>query len=501
MTMLKPAPLFGDYCVLAKGRELRVFGQATDRKTVTACLEKDGRLLCEGACEAEQGRFLLLLPPVDEYLTGCTLTIRCDEEIHTAKDVAVGLVFLAGGQSNMELELQNADEGKTLIQTHDDAMVRYFNVPKKAIWDEEAVQAEEWSHWETIRPGSGLDMSAVAYFYAMKLRRELNVPIGIIDCYWGGTSVTAWMDEEALLRTAEGKRYLDEWNQQAGNVTMEQFKQQWKTFQDGCADWDRRAGELRAAHPEYSQQQVNDAMGPYPWYPPVGPGSPYRPGGLCETMVKRVIPVALNGMLFYQGEEDHCRTTCYEQLLVQMVLRWRELFRAMDVPFLNVQLPMWIDANAVDDGRWAALRMAQQKARQMIADSDLCCLIDCGEYNNIHPTDKRTPGERLANLWLQREGRKVPLCQEAVRKYARGGELVVECNALLACPGEEPALFEIAGQDGKYVAAQATIAGSRITLRAEAVPRPMKARYAHVAYGKVNVFGENGEPLCPFVLE
>ena len=101
---------------------------------------------------------------------------------------------------------QNADEGQDLIAAHDDPLVHYFNVPKKSVWDDDAIAAEAASSWERVRPGYARDMSAVAYFFARKLARTIDCPIGIIDCYWGGTSVTCWMDKEALEATAEGQR-------------------------------------------------------------------------------------------------------------------------------------------------------------------------------------------------------------------------------------------------------------------------------------------------------
>lgn len=498
--MLKPAPIFGDHAVLAMGRELRLFGEADDGTRVTARLtDNAGNVLSHGYADGQNGRFEICLPAVSEPQTGCRLSFEGGTDHWTASDVSVGLLFLAGGQSNMELELQNADEGKALIAVHEDGQARYFNVPKQPVWNAAAIEAENQSHWETVRPGSGADMSAIAYFYAMKLRKALKVPVGVIDCYWGGTSVTAWMDGEALLRTAEGKRYLDAWHEKAGDMTLEEYDVKYEAFLEEGRAWGRHADEVRKAHPEYTQADIDREVGPYPWCPPVGPGSPYRPGGLCDTMLKRVAPCALSGMLYYQAEADVWETDCYEQLMMQMVLRWRELFRDTDVPFLFFQLPMWIDANAQDDGKWAAMRMMQQKARKMIANSELCCLIDCGEYNNIHPTDKRTPGERMADIWLRREGREAGKpCPEAIGKHTCGNVLVVELSAPVACADGEPGLFEVAGQDGQFVPAKAVLDGRSVRLTADGVEHPVAARYAFVAYGQTNVFGEDHAPLCPF---
>lgn len=499
--MLTFAPLFGSGCVLPIRRELRIMGESDAASVGVMLQDAEGHVLSAGCAKPCGGRFLALLPAVAEPCTGCRLSAIAGEETLCAEDVALGLVFLAGGQSNMELELQNADEGRTLIETHCDPGLRYFNVPKKAVWNDDAMAAEKASHWESIRPGMGRDMSAVAYFFAAELRRrDPRMPVGIVDCYWGGTSITCWMDEEALLRTAEGKRYLDDWSAASGDKSMVQFQAEWDAFQAEMDVWNNKCSEIRAREPGISWDRIVAEAGDCPWHPPVGPGSPYRPAGLYHTMLERIAPAALTGLLYYQGEEDAAKTDCYHQLLMQMVLRWRELFRAMDLPFVNMQLPMWIDRNAADDGSWARTRMAQQKARDMIANSALCCIIDCGEYDNIHPTDKRTPGERLARTWLAHAGALPAFVPEAVGKATEGPALLVQLSLPVHADGPLT-LFEIADAQGAYVPAQAElIAPTALRLTAPGVDCPTRARYAYVAYAQVPLFGEDGTPLAPFAL-
>ena len=495
------APLFGNGAVLARNKEIRVFGVADEGVTLRAALKDAfGITLAEAVCTAEDGKFLLRLKP-QEAQTGCTLTVTDGTETVTSSDIAIGEVYFAGGQSNMELELQNADEGPELIEEHLDHDLRYFNVPKKPIWDESAVEAEAQSHWESIRPGWGKDMSAVAYFFAVKLRKKLGVPVGIIDCYWGGTSVTCWMDEVALKRTAEGRRYLDEYAQRSGDKTMEQYLAEEKAFGEYCADWNRKADDLRKEKPDITWPEINGILGQMQWNPPVGPGSPYRPAGLVETMLKRVVPATLTGFLFYQGEEDSGRSSCYDELLVSAVKRWRELFMDDELPFLNVQLPMWIPSDGVEDGNWGRFRHRQELAWKQIRNSGMAVIIDCGEFDNIHPTDKRTPGERLYEQALEVVyGEKGQVSPRATGKYIAGSTLTVTLTAPVTARGEET-LLEIAGQDGKYVRADVTVEGDKLRLTAPEVARPVAARYAHVNWGKVQLFGENGLPLAPFILE
>ena len=210
--MLKVASLFTDGAVLCRRKEIRIFGEVKEGAAVRAVL-RDGRgyTLAEGEDAGRQGRFLILLPP-QEARTDCTLTVSAGEETFTARNIAIGDVFLAGGQSNMELELQNADGGPEILKTHEDSLLRFYNVPRMACVNKEQRQAVDNTRWHAVSPGKGGENSAVAYFFARKIREtHPEVPVGIIGCYWGGTSITCWLEEEVLRETAERSRALSRW--------------------------------------------------------------------------------------------------------------------------------------------------------------------------------------------------------------------------------------------------------------------------------------------------
>ena len=438
----KLAPLFGNGAVLCRRKEVRVWGTAADGQTVTGRVTTaDGLILSEGICTARDGRFLLHLPPM-EQATSCTLTVHCGAETCTSTDISVGEVYLASGQSNMELELQNADEGQDLIAAHDDPLVHYFNVPKKSVWDDDAIAAEAASRWERVRPGYARDMSAVAYFFARKLARTIDCPIGIIDCYWGGTSVTCWMDKEALEATAEGQRYITRYREQGGDKPFDQWRQEEDAFWVEMNAWNAHVAQLKKDNPGISWPEINETVGPCPWHPPVGPGSPYRPGGLIETMTKRVVPATLTGILYYQGEDDTAKTEHYDVLLTAMVMRLRQLFRDDSLPFLNVQLPMWIAAGDEDKHDWARLRLAQARAASALQHGGLAILLDCGEFDNIHPTDKRTPGARLCDVALR----------DAERACAAPGDGRTAAGDCRGGRGVSPCAVGDAGWDGDALA-------------------------------------------------
>ena len=501
--MFKPAALFTDGAVLCRNREIRVFGEADSGTEVTVTLlDRGGEVLGEAACLSRDGRFLASLCP-QEARTGCRLVIAAGAERAEAEDVSVGDVFLAGGQSNMELELRNADEGPEIIREFRDPQLRFFNVPRIAIPGPEQRKANDETRWHAAVPGQGGENSAVAFFFAARMREKRpDVPVGIIGCYWGGTSITCWMEENILRTTGEGSRYLDEYAGRSAGKSMETFLQEDKVFWETIDRWNKAVADYQQAHPGAPWKQVEGVCGPAPWNPPAGPGSPFRPAGLAVTMVREVVPAALTGILYYQGEQDADATDRYDELMKLLIGAWRELFREKDLPFLFVQLPMWLDWEAEDRRSWARLRLAQAKARDEVPGSGMICLLDQGEYGNIHPTAKRPVGERLAELagaMLYGGGEVSP---RALGTQPEGRVLAVRLSAPVAtCDGKDANLLEIAGGDGNYVPARAEIQGSVLRLSAENVDRPAHARYAWTDYSdRVNLFGENGLPLEPFSL-
>ena len=504
MRQFSLAPLFRDGAVLCRNKEIRVWGTAEDGLRLTLTLRNaQGREIGRDEATARENTFRFRLPPQTAQVQ-CTLTLSDGQRSVSYTDIAIGDVYLAGGQSNMELELQNADEGNGLIPVHSNPLVRYFNVPKFARFTPEMEEANENARWLPVAPGTARDMSAVAYFFAMKLQPEIQVPIGVIDCYWGGTSVTCWMDEEALARTAEGRRYLKEYREKWAGKTMDQYLAEENAFFSGLDAWAKKADALKAAHPEYTTKEINAEIGPCPpWDPPVGEGSPFRPDGLVHTMLERVIPAALTGVLFYQGEEDTWRTKRYDILLSSFILRLREQFMDDSLPFLNVQLPMWMDGAAAEDSKlWPALRLAQQRVYRNIRHSGLAVLLDQGEFDNIHPTNKRVVGERLYECALdviyQRAARLSPF---ALGKYTQNGKLTVTLSAAVFDRGKGEFLMEIAGEDGKFLPAETELNGDALLLSHPDLPHPVMARYAWTDYAIVRLFSADGLPLSPFWLE
>ena len=167
-----------------------------------------------------------------------------------------------------------------------------------------------------------------------------------------------------------------------------------------------------------------------------------------------------------------------------------------------MQLPVWINNGEVDPRNWPVLRHAQELAWRRTRHTGMACIIDCGEYDNIHPTDKRTVGERLYQVAKPVVyGLPGESSIYATGKYPVEGGLLITLSGKVQVKGDALAFFEVAGPDGQYRKAEAQVRQDSILLTCEAVPFPCKARYAHINYTTVNLFGENGLPLAPFVLE
>lgn len=209
------------------------------------------------------------------------------------------------------------------------------------------------------------------------------------------------------------------------------------------------------------------------------------------------MPYGLTGVLFYQGEADCGRGTGYGSFMVDMVRSWRKAFRDNELPFLFTQLPMYY-GEGPDDGSWAELRLMQSNACKLLSNTDLVIQIDQGEKTNIHPVDKVPVGERMYELARQvmyhQDGQRSPeaLCMYQEEKHS----LVIKLSAPVQ---GEPVLLEIAGKDGLFVPADVVIDGERLIVSSSQVSTPVHVRYAHVNWGEVKLFGQNGLPLAPFV--
>ena len=267
--------------------------------------------------------------------------------------------------------------------------------------------------------------------------------------------------------------------------------------------WLKSTEEVKQKDPQASWKEIHKICGECPWPQPVGWQSPFRPNGLYETMIRRIAPYSLRGFLYYQGEENVQRYADYSDMMLMLVKQWRMDWNDWNLPFLLVQLPMYLADGEKDDSCWALQREQQYIASMMIQNTGMISLADCGEYDNIHPLDKKTPGERLfqlaKNLVYDRQG---TITATAAQLFSDNGKIYATFDHLhekLVMQTADSCPFEISGEDNLFYPAKAdVIHGNMLCISNSAVKFPSAVKYAWYNFGEAVLFTESGNPVSPF---
>ncbi|CDC93312.1 sialate O-acetylesterase [Roseburia sp. CAG:380] len=498
--MLKLPAIFSDHMILQRRKPVVIWGESDARK-VTVTIQ-DARVVTY----VQDGKWQLFLPPM-EAGGPYVLTVKTDnDEVKTYEDVMYGEIWLAGGQSNMELELQNSKDGAVAVSEAHNELLRFYYTPKVSYLCDELYEQEEKSCWELCCPENVGRWSAVGYYFARKLAAQLDVPVGIIGCNWGGTSASCWMSREALESDKVISSYVEEYDEIVANQDFDAYCKEREEYIVYQAEFDKNCKHYYETTPNPTWEGALEVCGENKYPGPMGPRSEYRPAGLYETMIQRIAPYTLAGFLYYQGEEDDKKPRSYYNLLSRLIRQWREDWHDDKLPFMIVQLPMFSNVGEENLTNWPLIREAQHRVYRTVKNTGLAVVLDKGEYSNIHPIDKQPVGERLA---LQAMYHAYGLDNE-VRAF---GPFYQSCYTLqsyiwlifnhvrdgIICTGEKPLGFEVAGQDKVFYPADSVqIQGNRVRLFSANVKEPVYARYNWRNYAEVNMFGKNGLPMAPF---
>ena len=463
---LRLAAVFGDGMVLQRDVPVPVWGTAPAGTEVT--VELDG--VSAQVRTGQDGRWMAHLPAAPAggpYL----LSVSGGGETLRREQVYRGEVWLAGGQSNMEMLLERSQDGEQAVRDSGNPRLHFCTVPKSA-WD----PPEELS-WHTASPETAGGLSAVAYYAGRTLTEHLQgVHVGVIVCCWGATYAHCWTSRSALERFPEGRARIDSYETRIAGKSDAVFDREQAAYQAQLDAWNA------------------DPQGPYPWPPPAGRTSFHRPGNLYRAMVKPLAPYALRGFWYYQGEQDEEWPEDYFPLLTALIDCWRETWENQSLPFLLAQLPMYQSEG------WPVLRKAQADAARTLPGVEMAVLADCGEADNVHPLDKRTPGTRLGLLALEAVyGQPVtgqpPVCVSACREGHAvrlrfdhtGGGLVLSSGG-----------FQLAEADGAFVPADAqVISPDTVRVTAPGLSEPVSVRYAWYSFGPAGLHGGSGLAAAP----
>lgn len=501
---LTMAEIFQDYMTLQRNKEIKLWGTAASSQRLTVLL--DCREIYVG--EISQGKFELTLPP-QEAAENQTLRIRNHEgkEIVIC-NVDIGEVWLAGGQSNMEFPLLCDRKGDQVIAAAKDEHLRYYEVGKYAFEGEREEKLKDdhrWNHWRRFISGECTHFSAVATYYAMRLREQLRIPIAIVGCCWGGTSASAWMRESVLRSDEKLRIYTDAYAEAIAGLDFARYSR---------ADYKKRAfmgKEKNAIGAERTMKQEVSAPLKFPTRQLIklmllrsrtGPHDCNRPGGLYQTMLSKIIGFAIRGVIWYQGESDEHHADLYGHLFSELISCWRNDWQD-DLPFLFVQLAPWDEWMAQDGRNFPELRRQQQYVEDHVDGTYMASIMDAGSRFDIHPKEKEPVGQRLALLALDKiYGIRQAYAQapRIVKVERKGAEITVifaYAERGLSVKGRAETLFCVM-QKGQRVPVTGSVEENRVLLHCSGLMEEKAVLcFAHSPFLVMNLFNQGGLPARP----
>jgi sialate O-acetylesterase len=448
--------LLSDHAVLQRGMPIHIWGDAAPGEIVAVTLHgASASAVTDGL-----GHWSVYLP-AEKAGGPYSLTVKGSNVI-TLTDILVGDVWFASGQSNMQFPLLGfgptmlLKNGSEEIKNATHARIRLLFVPNLSSNYE---QADQPNSWMLCTPETAAHFSAVAYFFGRDVQEQEHVPIGLIDASWGGTPVSSWLSLAGLSADAS---LMPEF---AARVPMVEDQ---KNVAPMLAEEKREDAAAKAA---------SNPAPKHAWHPdPVS----FQPAGLFNAMVAPALPYAIKGAIWYQGETDTSadRAPYYNVAFPAMITDWRHRWRQGSFPFLFVQISSFNDDPAHD---WGIVRAAQRRTLRL-ADTGMAVTTDLGEADNIHPPDKQAVGYRLAlAARALAYGEKVeysgPIFQQATIVGAQMHVYFTHGESLHAKSGALGG-FEVAGGDGRFHAATATIENEAVSVSAEGVADPKYVRYA-----------------------
>ncbi|MBQ3841431.1 MAG: sialate O-acetylesterase [Ruminiclostridium sp.] len=494
--MIRISPMFSDGMVLQRGKNISVFGTADDGCRVTVTLGGD-----TAVATARDGRWTAVLP-ARKAENGLDMTVTADGFSRTFTDIAVGEVWLAGGQSNMEYELQNCTTGKEHLENDTGVNVRFYYTQKINSLEPDYEEKITNNGWQKFDSETAKCWSAVGYIFAKKLSEKLGCTVGVIGCNWGGTKACHWMSAESLEKDTDMRFDYDKYLAAIEGKSDEELTKEYREYEEYHNAWNLRSADYYNNTPDATWDGCIKACGECRYPGPPVPLNPFCPTALYRSMIKVVCPYTISGFLYYQGESDDDNPQNYYKLLRGLIDLWRTDWGDPSLPFLIVQLPMHLYKGDTDRKNWCLIREAQDKVYRTVKNTGLAVAIDCGEFNEIHPHDKEVVAQRLYEqaLPLVYGGEPNPplLYTSAIRKN-NAIEITTNTRGTLEVRGEKSG-FEIAGADGVFKPADFEITGSRISVFSPDVPEPEYVRYLWTNYTDIiPIYAkDSGVPLAPF---
>ncbi len=500
--MLKPNFLFTDNAVLQREKEIVVFGEC-DCSEINVKYSK----YCVSA-KIVGNRFQAKLPPMKANICA-ELIFESKNETISFKNVITGDVWIVAGQSNMEHPTFCTYYNEKILERDD--TIRLFTVPRRPFlkaqvwgWHFNGVFSNDTS-WKVFDKEQALGFSAVAINFVKNLRKNIDVPIGIISCNRGGTYMESWIDRQTLLKNKTTRYMVDEYDKKFENLDIEEYKEKYQDYQNELEEFiNENEHEFVIARKIGVDRYLSEHVFRKPI--PEGPYDTQVPGVCWDNMVKRIAPYSNCGILWYQGESNTRVTpfghkAYFNALMGTLVKEWRKIFNNNDLPFYTVQLAVY-ESLGEDKKNWAKIREAQEEFSKN-RNIYMVSAIDIGEKKKIHPANKAPVGERLAlavlaNHYGINAKWKSPRIKRVI-KEGREGVLEFENVKEFKCTSNNCQSFFVTYKTGEEKSVKVKICKETICFNIEEGYE--KIGYCNRNYALPDMYNENGLPLLPFEIE
>ncbi|MEO5565013.1 MAG: sialate O-acetylesterase [Chitinophagaceae bacterium] len=490
---VKPASPFGDHMVLQHNMKVPVWGMADPGEKVTVKIGKQSVTAVAGP----NGEWKLVL---NKITAGgpYTMTIAGKNTI-VFNDVYAGEVWLCSGQSNMDMTVARENQYWCGVFNEKEE-VAAANYPLIRMFDADFTprlepQNEVKGKWEVVSPETIGHLSAVAYFFARDIQKKIKIPIGLITTAYGASTAEAWISKEALTKEPAFTSLLDKFNQKLTIYTSDTAAK--RKYNEARETWKIAADKAKAEGKD----------------PPRGPRNPdpvidqHNPYVLWNGMVKPLVPYAIRGALWYQGESNSPTASIYRHIMETLINDWRAQWNQGDFPFLYVQLAnigKTVDSIPAKGGAESIKREAQLQ-NLSVKNTAMAVAIDNADpndMNNVHPKNKQEIGRRLALPALGMVyGEKLTYSGPVYEKMKITGDKIKlyfkYAEGLVMKSGELNG-FAIAGPDKKFVWAKAVIEGNTVVVSAPGITNPVAVRYGWANNPPTSLYNKANLPASPF---
>jgi sialate O-acetylesterase len=466
--------LISDNMVMQQNAPVHLWGKATIAEKVNISILKQNIT----AIADEKGNWETWLQPI-KGATSISMTVSGSNTI-VVKNILIGEVWLASGQSNMEWDVSQSNDSAKEIRNAAYPEIRLF-VAKRSYSD--TIKTEIEGKWEICSPESVKSFSAVAYFFGRDLQKKLKVPVGIIEAAWGATNCQSWTPLIAIKADPRLAYTEDDWKKY-----VEDYPRRKKNYDTAFAQWQILAEQQKAEGKKVSPAPREAQMS---WKD--------KPGVIYNAVIAPLSKYTIRGVIWYQGEANAYERVAYpyRYLFPAMIKAWRDAWQQGNFPFLFVQL-----STLNKHPYWPVLRESQLQTLQLV-NTGMAVSFDVGDSTDAHYKNKQAIGYRLhltARYLVY--GENIEYSGPVFKQMTIEGSSVrlwfSHAKGLKSSDGNALKGFAIAGADGKFLTANTVIDGETILLYNSAIVNPVLVRYAFKDAPVCNLINGAGLPASPF---